>query len=112
MILVQWSCEIPQEKLESFINFAKNKLKPFYESYRCMKYELLFPMITEKKFFPYQESEIKNRYTEQLVFKDIKDFDDFHKNIEKNQEAQDIVGMYVKEFEISNCSFKIFTYYI
>lgn len=77
-----------------------------------MRYELLFPMITEKKYFPYQESEIKNRYTEQLVFKDIKDFDEFHDNIEKNKKAQDIVGMYVKEFGISNCSFKIFTHYI
>ncbi|MFX0025885.1 MAG: hypothetical protein ACFE8M_05675 [Candidatus Hermodarchaeota archaeon] len=107
MILVQWSCEIPQEKIESFLNFVEEKLKPFYKSYGCKRYELFFPMVIEKKFFPYQIFEKENRYTEQLIFTDIKDFEKFYDSIEKNQTAQEMVGMYVKEFGISACKFKI-----
>ncbi len=107
MILVQWSCEIPQEKIESFLNFAEKQLKPFYKSYGCKRYELFFPMITEKEFFPYQISEKNNRYAEQLIFKDIKDFEKFYEAIEKDQTAQKMVGMYVKEFGITDCKFRI-----
>ena len=107
MILVQWSCEVPQEKLESFLNYAKNRLKPFYETHGCLRHELFFPMITDKKYFPYQISENKNRYTEQLLFKDLKDFNKFYERIEKERAAQEVVGMYTKEFEIINCKFKI-----
>lgn len=107
MILVQWSCEVPQENLEAFIDFAEKKLKPFYESYGCLGYELYFPMTTEKKYFPYHITEKKNRYTEQLIFEDLKDFEKFYDIVEKDKAAQDLVGMYVKVFGISDCNFKI-----
>jgi len=107
MILVQWSCEIPQENIENFLNFVEEKLKSFYKSYGCKRYELFFPIITDKKFFPYQLSEKKNRYTEQLIFTDIKDFEKFYEAVEKDQTAQEMVGMYVKEFGISACKFRI-----
>ena len=107
MFLVQWSCEVPQDNLERFIAFAEKKLKPFYESYGCVCYELFFPITTEKKYFPYQITENKNRYTEQLLFSDFKDFEKFYESIEKEQAAQDIVGMYVKKFGITDCRFKI-----
>ena len=51
----------------------------------------------------------KSNFLNHLNIKDLKAFHDFYDNIEKNQEAQDTVGMYVKEFGISNCSFKILT---
>lgn len=107
MILVQWSCEVPQEKKELFLNYAKEKLKPFYESFGCVRYELFFPITTKKKYFSYQISDKKNRYTEQLIFMDIKDFEKFYEAIEKDQNAQNLVGKYVKEFDISECNFKM-----
>lgn len=107
MIMVQWSCSVPQKKLECFLSFVKKRLKPFYESKGCKRYELFFPMITEKKYFPYQISEKKNLYTEQLIFNELKDLERFFETIEKDHKAQEIVGMYTKEFEVSACSFKI-----
>jgi len=107
MILVQWSCEVPQVKLESFLIYVKDRLLPFYESFGCLRYELFFPMITDKKYFPYHISEDNNRYTEQLLFKDLKEFDKFYERIENERAAQEIVGMYTKEFGIKNCNFKI-----
>ena len=82
-------------------------MKAFYESYGCLGYELYFPMTTEKKYFPYHITEKKNRYTEMLIFKDLKDFEKFYENVEKDESAQNLVGMYVKVFSISDCHFKI-----
>ncbi len=64
-------------------------------------------MTTEKKYFPYHNTEKKNRYTEQLIFDDLKDFEKFYDIVEKVKAAQELVGMYVKEFGISDCNFKI-----
>lgn len=68
-------------------------------------------MITEKQYFPYQITEKNNRYTEQLLFETHKDFEKFYDAIEKEKAAQDLVGMYVKGFGISNCDFKILELY-
>ena len=107
MILVQWSCEIPQENLKRFSNFVINELKPLYESLGCIRYELFFPMSTKKQYFPYQIKEKKNQYSEQLLFNNLEDFEKFYYTIEKDEAAQNIVGMYVKEFGISDCNFKM-----
>ena len=109
MILVQWSCKVPQQKREIFLNYAKTKLIPFYRSHGCLRYELFFPMITEKKYFSYQISDDINRYIEQLIFKDLKDFNTFYESIEKEESAQEIVGKYRSQFDITNCNFKILT---
>lgn len=63
--MVQWSCEIPPDKLEDFAKFAKEKLKPFHESYDCKRVELFMPMEVQKKYFPYQTTHKRNRYIEQ-----------------------------------------------
>jgi len=109
MILVQWSCEVPKGERERFLNYAQSKLKPFYKSHGCLRYELFFPIITEKQYFSYQISEDINRYTEQLIFKDLKVFNKFYESIEKDKSAQEIVGKYRKQFNITNCNFKIST---
>lgn len=75
--MVQWSCEIPPDKLEDFAKFAKEKLKPFHESYDCKRVELFMPMEVQKKYFPYQTTHKRNRYIEQLIFNDLKAFEDF-----------------------------------
>jgi len=111
MILAQWSCEVPQKNRERFISFAERKLKSFYESYGALRYELFFPMNTEKKYFPYHTIENENIYTEQLLFETFEDFEKLFDTIEKDKEAQKMVGMYAKDFGISNCNFKIMKLY-
>ncbi|TFF85462.1 MAG: hypothetical protein EU517_01585 [Promethearchaeota archaeon] len=107
MILVQWSCEVPKLEREKFLNYARNKLKPFYKSNGCLRYELFFPMKTDKKYFSYHVDVNLNRYTECLTFKELKDFNKFYERIEKDKSAQKIVGKYRKQFKITECSFRI-----
>ncbi len=106
LILVQWSCEVLPEKLEDFLKFAREKLKPFYESHNCKRYELFMP--TEvKKYFPYQFTQKKNKYTEQMIFKDIEDFEKFFEAVENDTHLREIVENYTKKFNVSSCSFTI-----
>lgn len=109
MILVQWSCEIPLEKLEDFIKFVKEKLKPFHESHGCKRLQLFMPIELEKKYFPYQVTQERNRYTEQLIFNDLKDFESFLEAVEKDPRGKEITGSYGKRFNVSSCTFMILT---
>lgn len=111
MIVAQWSCEVPKENREKFISFAEKKLKSFYESHGALHYELFFPINTEKKYFSYHTTENENLYTEQLSFQTFEDFQKLYDTIEKDKQAQNIVGSYVKDFGISNCNFKILKQY-
>lgn len=83
MILVQWSGDVPQEKLESFLKFAEEKMKPFYKSHGCKRFELFMPMERKKRYFSYQITQKRNRYTEQVVFSDIEKFEKFIEEMEK-----------------------------
>ncbi|MDH5494606.1 MAG: hypothetical protein OEY24_02740 [Candidatus Bathyarchaeota archaeon] len=107
MIMVQWSCEIPPEKLEDFVKFAKEKLKPFHESHGCKRVELFMPMEVQKKYFPYQTIHKRNRYIEQLIFDDLKAFEDFLDAVKKDPQAEEIIGRYGREFNVSSCSFTV-----
>jgi len=109
LIMVQWSCEVPPEKLESFLRFARETLKPFHESHGCKRLELFIPMEPQKKYFSYQVSQKRNRYTEQLIFDDLKDFENFLKAVEKDPHSKEILESYDKEFSVSDCSFIILT---
>ncbi len=109
MILVQWSCKVPKEESQSFFDFAIKKLKPLYESHGCRRYELFTPMDTRKKYFPYQITQEGNRYTEQLVFDDVKDFENLLKSIEGDSQSRQIIQEYEREFNVSSCNFIILT---
>jgi hypothetical protein len=107
LILVQWSCEIPLEEIECFIEFVKEKLKPFHESHGCKRLELFMPMELHKKYFPYQAVQKGNRYTEQLIFNDLKDFEKFLQAVEKDPRGKEITASYGREFNFSSCTFLI-----
>ena len=107
--MVQWSCEVPPERLESFLRFAKEKLKLFHESHGCKRLEVFISMEIEKKYFSYQVSQKRNRYTEQLIFDDLKDFENFLEAVEKDPHSKEILESYDKEFNVSDCSFIILT---
>jgi quinol monooxygenase YgiN len=70
LILVQWSCDVPQEKLESFLKFVEEKMKTSYKSHGCKRFELFMPMERKKRYFSYQITQKRNRYAEQAVFDD------------------------------------------
>ena len=106
MIMAQWSCDVPLEKWEDFLVFAKEKLRPFYESHGCRRYELFISMDSEK-YFSYQFMQKNNRYVEQLFFDDIETFESFHKSVGTDSHALEMVGTYEKEFGVSSCSFVI-----
>jgi hypothetical protein len=105
--LVQWSCEVPPEKLENFIRFAKERLKPFHESHGCKRLELFIPMELQKRYFSHQVAQKRNRYTEQMIFNDVKDFEIFLEAVEKDPQSKEIIESYEKEFNVSSCSFTI-----
>lgn len=107
MILVQWSCEVPTEKLDNFVKFVKEKLKPLHESHGCKRLELFMPLKVQKKYFQYQFTQKGNRYTEQLIFNDLQDFENFLKAVGKDPRAKEILESYEKEFNVSSCSFTI-----
>ncbi len=107
MIMVQWSCDVPQEKVEGFLRFAKERLKPFFESRGCRRYELFTPMDSPKRYFSYQETPDTNRYTEQMVFDDVDDWDSFFESAEEDPEAREILASYEREFNVTSCAFMI-----
>jgi len=107
--MVQWSCEVPPEKLESFLQFAGEKLKPFHESHGCKRLELFTPMDVKKRYFSYQVTQERNRYTEQLIFDDLEDFENFLKAVEKDPRSKEIIESYDEEFNVSECRFIILT---
>lgn len=109
MIMVQWSCKVPPEKLKIFLQFARERLKPFHESHGCKRLELFTPMDVQKRYFSYQVSQERNRYTEQLIFDDLKEFENFLKAVEKDPHSREILGSYEKEFNVSDCSFILLT---
>ena len=108
MILVQWVCDVPPEKLESFLEFVEEKLKPFYELHGCKRYELFMPIEMKKKYFSFQVTQKRNSYLEQLMFKDVEDFENFLEAVEKDTHAKEIIGSYRKKFNVFSCSFTIF----
>lgn len=107
MILVQWSCEVPQKKLESFIRFTEDELKPFYESHGCKRWELFMPMEVEKKYFSYHTVQKANRYTEQLIFDSIGDFEKIPETVRNDSRAREIMENFGRKFGVSSCSFTI-----
>jgi len=107
LILVQWSCVISQEKVESFIQFVEEKLKPFYELHGCKRFELFMAMETDKKYFPFQVAQEKTRYTEQVTFSDIKDFEKVFEDVKRDKYSRELMESYSKIFNVSSCSFII-----
>jgi len=104
--MAQWSCDVPLEKWEDFLVFAKEKLKAFYEFHGCRRYEL-FTSVDSKKYFSYQVVQKKNKYTEQLFFDDVEAFESFHKSVGTDSHMREMVGTYEKEFGVTSCSFMI-----
>jgi len=107
LILVQWSCVVPQEETESFIQFCECELKPFYESHGCKRWELFMPAKDKKRYFSYQAFQEENRYTEQLIFDCIEDFENLLEVVRCDSNAKKVIESYEKRFHVSSCTFTI-----
>jgi len=97
------------EKLEHFLEFIEEKMKPFYESNGCKRYEIFIPLDVKKQYFSFQVTPKRNRYIEQLVFKDVEAFETFLEAMEKDRHAKELTESYRKKFNVSSCSFIILT---
>jgi len=98
---------VPREKLESFIQFSKDKLKPFYESHGCKRWELFVPMEVKRTYFPFQTVQEANRYTEQLILNSIEEFENLLEAVEKDPQATELMESFEKKFNVSSCNFTI-----
>jgi len=107
LILTEWSIDVPKEMLDDLFRFAREKLKPFYESHGCKKYALFVPI--EKRYFSYQVEVKKTRTTEQMIFEDLEDFEDFLENVREDPHGEEITGSYGKTFQASSVTFRVLT---
>jgi len=107
LILAEWSCELPERLLDDFFQFAEQKLKPFYESYGCKRYALFIPV--EKRYFAYQIEAKKTKYTEQILFSTIEDFERFLERVRRDPHAKEMTDSYRKKFRVKSVSFKTLT---
>jgi hypothetical protein len=107
LIIAQWSCSVQPEKWEKFLKFAKDTLKPFYESHGCKRYELLTSIDMGTTYFSYQTTLERYSYIEQLLFNSVEDFERFHESTGVDPKSRETVAMYEKEFGVSSCSFMI-----
>ena len=91
---------------DDFTKWADEILKPYYESHGCMKYSLFLPV--EKEYFPYQETQTKNRYTEQFTFNDLDDFERFLLEHEEDPKAKEVTSTYRGRFKAHSCIIRVF----
>jgi hypothetical protein len=106
MIIAQWSCEVPDETFDDFIQWVEDTLKPYYESQGCVNYSFFLPV--KKKYFPYQETQSKNRYTEQFTFNDLEDYERFLLEHEENSKAKEITSAYRGRFKVHSCKMQVY----
>jgi hypothetical protein len=107
MIIVQWQYNVPKEKFDEFVKFAKEKLKPFWESMGCKSHSMF--VSTRKRFrFSYQIIDPENKITEQLFFDKLEDFDAFLKKIYSTEEGRKLADSYEKIFGVTNLVIKIY----
>jgi hypothetical protein len=66
------------------------------------------PLKVDKKYFSYQTAQDANRYTEQVIFNSIKDFEKLLETVEKESDARGIFESFAGRFNVSSCSFMIF----
>lgn len=95
--------------MEDFVKFVKEELKPFHESHGCKRLELFMPTELQRRYFSYQITQERNRYTEQLIFNDLKGFESFLEAVEKDPRGKEITESYGKRFNVSSCTFTILT---
>ncbi len=107
MLLAQWSCEMPVENIERFLEYETRVLRPFYLSHGARRHEVFFPADTDKTYFSYQVREEKGRCTEQLLFDDLAAWERFNEETGRDPRGPEILGSYERDFGVTGCRFII-----
>lgn len=64
-------------------------------------------MEVKKTYFPFQTAQKANRYTEQVVFNSIEEFENLLETVKKDPQATELMESYQKKFNVSSCNFTI-----
>jgi hypothetical protein len=106
MLIAQWVIVLPKEKLDDFLRFWKEKIKPFWEAHGCTSASIY--QSVDAQYFSYQIMEDSATITEQLSFDSREGFKKFLKFNEENREADEITGSYEKLFMGTDTKFRVF----
>jgi quinol monooxygenase YgiN len=99
MIVVQFSFDVSEEKIQEFLEYASSTLKKTWESLGCKSYTV-YRNVNERIR---KDQVIKsNRIIEQLVFDSIEDVKRFFDRKKLTQEQLEIADSYKKRFNVTN----------
>ncbi len=109
MIIAQWTCEVPSKHREGLRKFVQEEMQDIYLAHGCQRDELLFPLPSLKKFFPFHRNLKRTLYVEQLRFPDRQTLDRFLREMETDSAAKSATARYTAEFGVRNCVFTLLT---
>lgn len=107
MIIAQWTCEVPAKKREALLRFVKEEMKEVYLNHGCRRHELLVPIASRKKYFPFHEDLDRLTYIEQLSFEDLRAFEYFLGTMDEDALARAATARYETKFGVRHCRFTL-----
>ncbi len=109
MIIAQWTCEVPAKHREGLRRFVADQMRDIYLAHGCERDELLFPLSSETKYFPFHRNLKRTLYVEQLRFPDRRTLERFLREMETDAVARSATTRYMAEFGVRNCVFTLLT---
>lgn len=106
MIIAQWTIVLPEDKLDEFVTFWHEKIKPFWLAHGCASASIFQSM--NRQYFPYQIIEDRTTVTEQLAFNTLRDLEEYLAFNSENEEAQEITVSYERRFAGKDPTFRVF----
>jgi len=102
MQIIEYRYRIPKEKREEFLKFAESTLKPTWQKYCCMKYEL--STVSSEQIVGRQIFE-EGSIVERLYFEDNFDLNQFYKETLENE--SDKTKSYEEKFGATDIELRI-----
>ncbi len=109
MIIAQWTCEVLAKKRAALLRFVEEEMKEVYLTHGCRRHELLVPLASRKKYFPFHENLGRLTYIEQLSFEDLRSFEYFLGTMDEDALARAATARYEADFGVRNCRFTLLT---
>ncbi len=109
MIMAQWTCEVPARHRDALRRFVNEQMRDIYLAHGCTRDELLFPLPSAKRYFPFHRNLKRTLYVEQLSFPDRRTLDRFMREMEMDAVARSATARYMAEFGVRNCVFTLLT---
>ncbi len=109
MIIAQWTCEVPAKHREGLRRFIREQMRDIYLAHGCVRDELLLPLPSAKRYFPFHRNLKRTLYVEQLSFPDRRALDRFLQTMETDAVARSATGRYMADFGVRNCAFTLLT---